>query len=181
MKRTALALAATFALALTLAGCETATPYQPIAAGNPVAGGFADQRLDDTHFRVNFRGNAMTSREQVETYLLYRAAELSVDQGFDWFEMVERQTHNNGETYLSGYGGYWAPYWRFHGGWGWGAWDPFSGGPFWGGYDVERVDRFEGIAEIAVGRGPKPAGDTRAFDARQVMANLGPKIVRPPH
>jgi hypothetical protein len=171
----AIALAAV--LSMSLVACETATPYQPIATANAVSGGFTDQQLDDTHFRVTFRGNAMTSREQVETYLLYRAAELAVDRGYDWFEMVDRQTHNNGSTYVSS----WSPYWRFHGGWGWSGWDPFWGDPFWDSTYVDRIDRYEAIAEVAVGRGPKPAADTHAVAARQVMANLAPKIVRPPH
>jgi hypothetical protein len=177
-----IAIAAAAVLALGLAACETTpTPYQPLSSSNQVSGGFTDQRLDDTHFRVTFKGNDLTSREQVETYLLYRAAELTVSQGFDWFEMVDRHTVNRGDAFVSGYGGYWAPYWRFHGGRGWGQWDPFWDGP-WGGfggdYDVQQIDRYEAIAEIAVGHGPKPAGDVRAFDARQVMSNLGPKIVR---
>jgi hypothetical protein len=185
MRRAALAFAA--AISLGLAGCETPTPYQPLATTNAVSGGFTDQRIDDTHFKVSFAGNAMTSREQVETYLLYRAAELTASQGFDWFEMVDRHTRNKGTTYVEpdpfyGHGyawGYWRPYWRYHGSFGWGAWDPYWGGPFWGGYDVERIDRYEAIAEIAVHHGPKPAGDPKAFDAHQVMDNLGPKIVRP--
>lgn len=179
MKRIAIAVAAV--LALGLAACETTpTPYQPLSSSNAVSGGFTDQRLDDTHFRVTFKGNDLTSREQVETYLLYRAAELTVSQGFDWFEMVDRHTENRGATWVSPEGPYWAPYWRFHGGWGWGAWDPFWDGP-WGGYDVQRIDQYEAIAEIGAGHGPRPANDARAFDARQVMSNLAPKIVRPPH
>ena len=85
MKRIAIVVAAT--LALGLAGCETTpTPYQPLGApGATVAGGFTDQRLDETHFRVTFKGNDLTSRERVQTYLLYRAAELTAGQGFDWF------------------------------------------------------------------------------------------------
>jgi hypothetical protein len=184
MGRTALLLAALMAAALSLAACETATPYQPLAAGNAVSGGFTDQKLDDTHMRVSFQGNDATSREQVETYLLYRAAEVTVDQGFDWFEMVQRHTHNTGETYVTPnfvgpWGGYWAPYWAYDRGLGWGYWDPYWGGPFLGGYDVERIDRYKATAEIVMGHGPKPADNPRAFDARQVMANLGPKIVRP--
>ena len=77
MKRTAIAVAALVAPFLLLCACTTATPYQPLASGTAVSGGYADQAIDDTHFRVSFRGNDMTSREQVETYLLYRAAELT--------------------------------------------------------------------------------------------------------
>ena len=183
MKRIAIVLAA--ALAVGLAACETTpTPYQPLAAGNAISGGFSDQRLDETHFRVTFKGNSLTSREQVETYLLYRAAELTTGQGFDWFEMVSRHTDNRGGAWVTPYGGYWAPYWRYHGAFGWRAWDPFWSDPFWGspflgGYDVERIDEYDAIAEVAVGHGAKPANDPRAFDAREILANLGPKIVRP--
>ncbi len=30
-----------------------------------------------------------------------------------------------------------------------------------------------------MGRGPKPAGDPNAFDAREVVANLGGRVTRP--
>jgi hypothetical protein len=181
MKRIAIAAAAT--LALGLAACETTpTPYQPLGApGATVSGGFTDQRLDETHFRVTFRGNSLTSREQVETFMLYRAAELTVSQGFDWFETAHRDIENRGGAYITGWGGgwggAWAPSWRFRGADGWGAWG--WGDPFWNTYDVQRIDEYEAIAEIAVGRGPRPERDPGAFDARQVMANLGPKSVRP--
>jgi hypothetical protein len=179
MKRIAIAAAAT--LALALAACQTTpTPYQPLGApGATVSGGFTDQRLDETHFRVTFRGNDLTSRERVETFMLYRAAELTVSQGFDWFEMAHRDTENRGGAFItgSGFGGGWSPYWRFRGAAGWGAWG--WGDPFWDSYDVQRINEYEAIAEIAMGHGPPPTGRAGAFDARQVLANLGPKIVRP--
>jgi len=174
VKRDRWGLGVAAALSLGLAACETATPYQPLAPSNAVAGGFTDKRLDDTHFRVTFQGNSVTSREQVDNYLLYRAAELTVQNGFDWFEMVDRHTHDRAEAYVVG--GYWSPYWRVHGRWGWGVW----GGP-WGPWDgdIETIDRYEAVADIGVGHGPQPAGDPRAFDARQVMQNLSAQIVRP--
>jgi hypothetical protein len=163
---------------LALWACTTPTPYQPLASGTAVSGGYADQALDDTHFRVSFRGNDMTSREQVETYLLYRAAELTSAKGFDWFEMVDRHTQNTGETFIEPYGpyGYWRPSWRFGRRGGFGGWYD----PFWGpDATLDTIDRFNASAEVVVGHGPKPANDPRAFDARQVMQNLAAKIVRP--
>ena len=176
MKRVTIALAAILALGLGLAACETVTPYQPLAAGNKVSGGFTDKRLDDNHFQVLFRGNSVTSRDQVETYLLYRAAELTANNGFDWFEMVQRHTENRGGYWVQPwgpYGYYWGPSWRFYGSWGWGPWGD------WGGYDVQRVDEYEALAEVATHHGPKPADNPRALDAHQVLANLEPRIVRP--
>ena len=34
-------------------------------------------------------------------------------------------------------------------------------------------------ADVVMGRGPRPADNPRVFDAREVMANLGPSIQRP--
>jgi hypothetical protein len=43
---------------------------------------------------------------------------------------------------------------------------------------VREIDRFEASAEIVMGRGAKPAGDPNAFDAREVIQNLGPRVTR---
>jgi hypothetical protein len=74
---------AAIGLVVGLSACETATPYQPLQQHSEVSGGFTDQRLDQNHARVTFQGNTVTSRETVETYLLYRAAEVTISQGFD--------------------------------------------------------------------------------------------------
>ncbi|EHN77422.1 hypothetical protein SMCF_3052, partial [Streptomyces coelicoflavus ZG0656] len=39
--------------------------------------------------------------------------------------------------------------------------------------------RYEASAEIIMGRGTKPAGDPNAFDAREVIQNLGSRVTRP--
>jgi hypothetical protein len=182
MKRTAFVLTAALSLG-ALAACETATPYQPAATNAPETGGYADTKLESNRWRVTFRGNSETTRQTVEDYLLYRAAELTLAQGFDWFEATDRATDKHTQTYVTpdpwGYGYGWRPYWRrgwYRGGFG-GPWgDPFFDN--WG-PDVEITERYEASAEILMGHGPKPADDHRAFDAREVSANLGPHIVRP--
>ena len=185
------AIIAAMGLGLGLTACETATPYQPLEHGTAISGGFTDQRLDADHFRVSFQGNTLTSRATVETYLLYRAAELTTSQGFDWFETIDRHTDRDRRTYLDpdpfygpGYAfGYFRPSWRYYGGgFGWRRWGPFWGDPFWADTaEVETVQKFEATADIAMHHGPKPEGDPKAFDARAVIANLGPKIERPHH
>ncbi len=171
---------------LALAGCETATPYQPQMHGSQVSGGYRDQQIEANRFRVTFNGNSMTSRERVETYLLYRAAELTVQHGYDWFEMADRQTDRKSNTYIDrpfglGPWGYWGPSWRYYGGgFGWRSWDPFWGDPFWdSSVNVQTVDRYEATAEIVTYHGPKPPDNPRAFDARDVISRLGPTIVAP--
>jgi hypothetical protein len=171
---------------LALAACETATPYQPQIRGNQVSGGYRDQQIEANRFRVTFNGNSMTSRETVETYLLYRAAELTVQHGFDWFTMADRQTDRKSSTYIDrpfgpGPWGYWGPSWRYYGGgFGWRTWDPFWGDPFWdSSVNVQTIDRYEASAEIVTYRSAKPADNPRAFDARDVISRLGPTIVAP--
>ena len=184
-------LLVSLALAAALAACETATPYQPNRPGNAASGGFSEMRLESNRFRVTFAGNSLTSRETVEGYLLYRAAELTLAQGFDTFTIVDRHTDRDRATYVEPdplyrpwYGpgfGYWRPHWRYYGrGYGWRGWDPLWGDPFWADrVDVRTIDKFDASAEIVMAHGPKVPGDPKAFDARAVMDNLGPRIQRP--
>lgn len=171
---------------LGLAACTTATPYQPLSERSTARGGYSEQQVEANRFRVTFSGNSMTSRETVERYLLYRAAELTRERGYDWFVMADRDTERRSRTYVDrpfspGLYGYWGPSWRYYGrGFGWRSWDPFWGDPFWDStIDVRTVDRYEATAEIVMGRGRKPANDVRAFDAADVLRNLGRDIVRP--
>lgn len=66
---------------LLLAGCVTA--YQPLGA----TGGYKDERLEKDTYRVSFFGNGNTSRPAVFKYFLYRCAELTLEQGYEYFEI----------------------------------------------------------------------------------------------
>ncbi len=183
------ALALTAVLALGITACETLpTPYQP-QSSNKAALGFSETRLEADRYRIAFRGNDATSREVVEGYLLFRAAEITVEHGYDWFALAQRDTDKKSRTRVTSdpfqpwYGGhgYWRPSWRYYGGaYGWRSWDPYLGGPYWGDQvDVRTVERFEASGEIMMHKGVKPQGDPTAFDARSVIENLKPRIVYP--
>jgi hypothetical protein len=183
-------IAALLAGATVLSACATATPYRPAMGNGYDRTGFSDQQIERDRFRVSFAGNSYTSRETVERYLLFRAAEVTLQSGNDYFVMADRDTDKKTRTYTTpGFGpwggysgfGYWGPSWRYYGrGFGWRGWDPFWGDPFWDrSVDVRTVERYEASAEIIVGRGPKPAGNPRAFDARDVVDRLGPTIQLP--
>lgn len=175
-------IAAPVAALALLAGCATATPYQPL--GYPgERGGYVDQRLDQTHWRVSFYGNTLTSRQQVETYLLYRAAELTLQQGYNCFTVINRETDRQVRYRADSYGGGfypgWSPYWRLYGPWGWHHYDPWLGGPFFPRrYDIRTVDRYEATADIALSRSPCTA-QPGTFDAQQIVQNLRPHIAYP--
>lgn len=174
--------------AVGLSACGGATPYQPAAEpgrNSPSGYGYSEQRLEQDRFVVMFSGNSMTSRQTVENYLLYRAAEVTVGTGHDWFLALQRGTDRRTRTVVDrAYGvgpyPYWAPYWRYGGGrYGWRSWDPYIGDPFWdSGVDVRTIDRYEASAEIVMGKGPRPE-DPRAFMARDVLASLQGRIDMP--
>lgn len=178
------------AAALSLASCATPTTYKPISAAARAQGGYSEQRIAADRWRVTFAGNELTSRDRVEGYLLYRAAELTREQGYDWFQIVERETEHRVDRrvepdpfYRPWYGstfGYWRPSWRYYGpNAGWQTWDPYWADPFWASrIDVRTVERFEAAAEIVLHRGVKPAGNGKTFDARDVLDRLGPQIER---
>ena len=138
------------ALAL-LGACATATPYQ--AAMDSSSRGYSEQQIENNRFRVQFSGNSLTDRKTVETYLLYRAAELTKLNGYDHFRVVHRDTD---------------PFWPR-----WGYYDPY-----WGPAQYRESTRYMASAEILMGKGPKP-DDAAYFDADQVLMNLSGSIVRP--
>ena len=177
---------------LGLSACETATPYQPLGAkGEQASGGYFDHQIEANRWQVGFKGNSLTSRETVERYLLYRAAELSISQGFDWFEAVDRHTDEKTDVYADpalggygygygGWGGYWGPQWGFaRRGYGW-RYGYFGGDPFWGpgAFDYNQVDQFQATAEILMGHGQKP-NDRQAFNAHSVIEHLRGSITPP--
>ena len=183
------ALALILAGSVSLSACMTATPYQPAMGNGSARAGYSDQQIESNRFRISFAGNSLTARETVERYLLYRAAELTLQQGFDNFVLVDRDTEKKTDVYRtasawdSGPYGYWSPYWRFNRGprfGGWRSWDPFYDDPFWRDrdWDYRTVTQYEAIAEVVMSKGPKP-DNVRAFDAHEVVARLGPSIQMP--
>jgi hypothetical protein len=163
-----LAGAALLAALLALPGCAAQpTPYQPAADGY----GFSNQQIEGNRFRVTFAGNSETSLDTVRNYMLYRAAEVTVQSGHDYFVVVDQNTQSS--TSYRGTGS--SPFgfgtgFRGDGGFGVGF-SSFSAIP---------SDSFTSWADIVVGDGPKPAGDVNAYDAHEVLRQLDPVVVRSP-
>ncbi len=158
----------TVALVLVAGGCAAPTPYEPITDGM----GYGDQKLEQDRYRVWFAGNSVTPRPTVENYLLYRAAEVTLDNGQDWFEVVDQTTevdtaYRTNATAL--YPGGFAPF-------------PYSYRTLGVGTYTARsrpITRYEAFAVIMLKSGERPADNARAYDARQVVEALGPTVIRP--
>lgn len=168
------ALLKTLAFSIGLSSCSSPTPYKESGNSGP---GYRDQKLDDNHYRVGFKGNESTSRETVENYLLYRAAELTLQNGYDHFIVTESTTDvkTRYETTAPIYGyypfGYNYSRYRF---------PYYSYGYPWSYGMTVRADRqYEATAYISMHKGPAPDGQDSAYDAAEVKQNLEDKIKRP--
>jgi hypothetical protein len=191
MKRSITVFAALASLALS--ACATGPRYTPYQAAQPGKFGFSEQRIEATRYRIIFEGNSRTTRQRVEDSLLLRAANVTLENGYDWFQIVNRatdpktyqmripSTYSAFDSRFGYYGGfatyrYWSPRhgWVFYR-------DPFAFSafhdPFWRNDEVREVTRFQANAEIILGKGPKPTDRSDTFDARDVSANLTPRVI----
>ncbi|MEM7329067.1 MAG: hypothetical protein AAF437_10025 [Pseudomonadota bacterium] len=183
-----------------LGACATATPYQAASNGQK---GYVNQQIESDRWNISFAGNSLTDRKTVETYLLYRAAELTDQEGFDYFRVIQRETDEDRRLVSTGFGGYDPFYsnfycdYRFYGRRGrlvgyprswrsrralafYGHHSPFGyRDPFWhDDWDVREVVRYEATSEIIMGKGETPE-DPSFFNADEVLMNLSGRIVRP--
>ncbi|MEO1787347.1 MAG: hypothetical protein AAFR41_10025 [Pseudomonadota bacterium] len=148
-----------------LSACATPTPYQP---ANNSGFGYTEQQLEGDRWQLTFSGNSSTDRSIVEQYLLFRAAEITDQQGFDVFRVVQREvdTESRFTTTGNGFGGGF----NRHGFGGVGGFATFS---------TNERRNFEAIAEIKLESGEPGEEDDTAYVADEVLQTLSGAIVRP--
>lgn len=74
-----------FLLALMTLSC--ATPYQKQGK----RGGYSEQKISDNVYRVIFQGNTRTKDEIVYKYFLRRCAELTLEKGYQYFNILKTE------------------------------------------------------------------------------------------
>lgn len=154
------------ALTMMAAACAT-TPivYEP--ADRPGDVGFRDQRIESDRYRVTYVGPQNTPSDVLQDFALLRAAELTLADGQDWFDVVNRRVETGPGTSSS------SP--RFSIGVGLGS----SGGNssvgvgvntgFGGGGGGRGGEPRAVVLEIVTGSGDAPDG---AYQAAEVAANV---------
>lgn len=80
--------------AILVAACALATACATTYRPRGLTGGFSETRLSETTFEVRFQGNGYTSRERVNQLLLRRCAELTLEAGRRYFEIVGGDQEN---------------------------------------------------------------------------------------
>ena len=152
-------------VALT-AACATAvgTPYAP--ADNK-GFGYAETRIEADRYRVTFAGDGATPVGVVEDYALLRAAELALENGYDWIRIVGRDVAAEDRGGV-GVGA----------GFGTGSYGRRGGVNVGVGGDLGTVGAkrfFTARLEAIFGRGPKPEGQD-VYDARSVVETIRARI-----
>ena len=160
MKRLAIALTGLSALALS--ACASLAPYG--AQQGPNGQGFSEQRIESNRYRVSYNGVGAAGR--VADWALLRAADLTTEQGYDWFEVTQSWTDGR----PGGAGGV-RPSVSIGG-----------GSSRYGGYSTSGVGVGVGLnfsgpqptsttLEVVLGRGQKP-DRPNAYDARSVQGSI---------
>ena len=160
MKRFAIALTGLSALALS--ACASLAPYG--AQQGPNGQGYSEQRIESNRYRVTYNGVGAAGR--VADWALVRAADLTTEQGYDWFEVTQSWTDGR----PGGAGGV-RPSVSIGG-----------GSSRYGGYSTSGVGVGVGLnfsgpqptsttLEVVLGRGQKP-DRPNAYDARSVQGSI---------
>jgi hypothetical protein len=96
---------------LLMGGCATGYNHEGFS------GGFSETQLDENMFIVSFRGNGYSSSERVSDFTLLRSAELTLQNGYQYFVIINHEkgasksyyttdTKYTTHTNVRGYGNY---------------------------------------------------------------------------
>lgn len=156
-------LAVAAAAILTLGACASLAPYGPqMGQGGQ---GYSEAAIEANRYRVTYNG--VGDPAPVADYALLRAAELTLERGYDWFEVTQRWTDGRPDPRggvrpsvsigagSGRYGGY-----------------STSGVGVGVGLNLTGPDATSTTLEVVMGRGIKP-DRPQAYDARDVARALG--------
>ncbi len=168
-----LTLSVIFASALLVA-CSSQPEYRE-AKGSGY--GYQETKISETQYRVGFKARG-TDKSKAMDYALLRAAEVTLENGHDWFIVTHRETLIDRERVRSGSSlGYMNSHdvvtrcgaisctTRHY------PRSSYSAGIHIGGNSSSEI---ESILEIKIGKGMRPDTDY-SFNASEVKENLSPK------
>jgi len=154
----AIAAAAT----LSLGACASLAPYGP--QHSPGGQGFSEQRIESDRYRVTYHG--VGAPGPVADMALLRAADLTTEQGRDWFQVTQRYIDGRpdsagGVRPSVSIGGGSSRYGNYRS----------SGVGVGVGLNFSGPSPTSTVMEIRLGRGPRP-DSADVYDARQVQNAL---------
>ncbi len=148
------------AACFTLVACAATGPTAYTAADDK-GYGYSETRVEENRYRITYRGGGGVPADEVENYALMRAAELSVQNGYDWFHIVSRDVYGEekgGVSLGAGVGG--------------GSYGRHTGVNVGVGGNLGKVGArafFTARLEVVMGAGEHPE-DGDVYDARSIIA-----------
>lgn len=82
-------------MALALGACASNPKYVP--ADDAGDYGHYSTRLEENRYRIVFNGRQSTGLNTTRDFALLRAAELTLQEGYDWFQVVDRETFSTSQ------------------------------------------------------------------------------------
>lgn len=155
---------------LLLSACATTSTIGETSA---VESSFQEMEITANRYRISYFGNSAESRETTEDYLLYRAAELTLDKGYDYFSLSKEdvehhalyeavtcpvETGHMSHDFESQYRGF--PYYAY--------------GFDWAGSCDADVTPYSALTFVTMYKPETPQYGGKTFIARQVLKELGP-------
>jgi len=161
--------------AVVLLAATCATPYQQ----HSLRGGYDDSRIDSNTVLVSFKGNGYTPKDRVQTYMLYRCAEVTANAGYDYFVIISGDDEvKEGAINLPG------SYSSTTTASVWGFGNSAVGSAYTHGtyYPSQSIPYHKHTVQalIKMYKGDKPANNPAAFNAKDVLTFLGPKVTGTP-
>ncbi len=161
----------TAVVALMIAACTSVPVYQPVTDESGF--GYSQQKIEENRYRVSYNGDASTPQNAVEDFLLYRMAEITLEQEYDYFQVINMGTECHTEYHSTidqpcptgGDYGQMFPYC------GYGYICNPSG-------TLQETKRYEAIAFMTLHHGNPPEDEALAFSARDLEESLRAKIIR---
>ncbi|MEN8132097.1 MAG: hypothetical protein ABFS45_18355 [Pseudomonadota bacterium] len=157
---------------LLTVGCAGPTPYHPTLEGT----GYLDQRIANNRYQVSYTANSLTRNEKVKQYLLYRAAEIALEQGEEKFVVLDQIDQ---DVSLPDYASDAESYRHHH----------FEHHHLWfGDQGVEEeisattlkpLARYTATITVLLYTGEQPPHEGKAYHARELIEVLGNTILRP--
>lgn len=169
MLRTLTFIAAAFALT----ACASSGPPPYAAATSQAGAGYSETQIESNRYFVTYRAPGSADASVLEDYALLRAADLTLQNGREWF-WVDRRTldqqrgRSSGPSIGVGVGG------GSYGGRGGASVGVGFNIPLGGGQAVQRARA--ATLEVRFGEGPKP-DEANAYDARSLSTNIRSRIV----
>ena len=165
-----LALALSLAVIAGVSGCASGpTPYAPAVGAGP---GYVQEAIGDARYSIAFRGNSKTPDAAVKQMLFYRAAELTLGDGYDAFRVTRQDASSVGGGEVEGARsfeptvsrGYAHNLFGYITSMEWAVSSP-----------LHNARHYEARLEITLLRGPLTP-ERNLFDAREVLAVLRDKV-----